>query len=100
MGNGVTSKAYNGALQNSLKTIKQAHRQLHVVTRTDATPTVLTSRMELYGILLGEITDIRSNLVAYLECTRAEGKFRGRWNALTATRFKRSRRCDCYRLAG
>ena len=74
MGNGVTSKAYNRALQNSLKTIKQAHRQLHVVAKAHATPTVLTSRVELYGILLGEVTGIRSNLVAYLECTRAEGQ--------------------------
>ena len=75
MGNGVTSKAYNRALQDSLKTIKRAHKQLHVVTRTaDATPTALTSRMELYGILLGEVAGIRSNLVAYLECTRAEGQ--------------------------
>jgi hypothetical protein len=74
MGNGVTSKAYNKALQDSLKTIKQAHRQLHIVTRADATPAALTSRMELYGLLLGEVTGIRSNLVAYLECTRAESQ--------------------------
>ena len=74
MSNGVTSKAYNGVLQDSLRTIKQAHRQLHVVTGTAATPTVLMSRMELYGILLGEVAGIRSNLVAYLECTRAEGQ--------------------------
>ena len=74
MGNGVTSKAYNRALQDSLKTIKQAHRQLHVVAKAHATPTVLTARMELYGILLGEVTGIRSNLVAYFECTRAEGQ--------------------------
>ena len=75
MSNGATSKAYNGALQDSLRTIKQTHRQLHVVTGTaDATPTALMSRMELYGILLGEVAGIRSNLVAYLECTRAEGQ--------------------------
>ena len=74
MSNGATSKAYNGVLEGSLRTIKQTHRQLHVVTRTAATPTALTSRMELYGILLGEVAGIRSNLVAYLECTRAEGQ--------------------------
>ena len=74
MGNGATCKAHNRAVQDSLKTIKQAHEQLHVVTRTGATPTALTLRMELYGILLGEVTGIRSNLVAYLECTRAEGQ--------------------------
>jgi hypothetical protein len=36
------------------------------------------SRIELYGTLLGEIADIRNNLVAYLECTRAGGKIPGR----------------------
>jgi hypothetical protein len=74
MGNGVKSKAYDRAVQDSLKTIKQAHKQLHIVARADSTPTALTSRMELYRILLGEVTGIRSNLVAYLECTRAEGQ--------------------------
>jgi hypothetical protein len=72
MGNGVKSKAYDRAVQDSLKTIKQAHKQLHI--KADSTPTALTSRMELYRILLGEVTGIRSNLVAYLECTRAEGQ--------------------------
>ena len=100
MGNGATSKAYNGVLQDSLRTIKRAHKQLHVVTKTAATPTALMSRMELYGVLLGEVAGIRSNLVAYLECARAEGKFRCKWNALTATRFKRSRRCERCRLVG
>lgn len=74
MGSGVTSKVYDGALQDSLRTIKQTHRQLHVVTKTTATPTALMSRMELYGILLGEVTSIRSNLVAYLECMRSESR--------------------------
>ena len=46
----------------------------HVVTGTAATPTALMSRIELYGILLGEVAGIRSNLVAYLTCTRTEGK--------------------------
>jgi hypothetical protein len=75
MSNGA-SKVYNRALLDSLKTIKRAHKQLHVVTkiRADATPTALTSRLELYGVLLGEVVGIRSNLVAYLECARAEGQ--------------------------
>ena len=74
MSNGATSKAYNGILQDSLRTIKQTHRRLHVVTGTAATPTALIWRIELYGILLGEVAGIRSNLVAYLTCTRAEGQ--------------------------
>jgi hypothetical protein len=75
MGNGA-SKVYNRAVLDSLKTIKRAHKQLHVVTkiRADATPTALTSRLELYGVLLGEVTGIRSNLEAYLECARAESQ--------------------------
>ena len=83
MRNGVTSKAYNGILQDSLRAIKRAHRQLHVVTGTAATPTVLMSRMELYGILLGEVADIRSNLVAYLECTRAGGQIPGQMECVS-----------------
>jgi hypothetical protein len=55
MGNGA-SKVYNRALLDSLKTIKRAHKQLHVVTKisADPTPTALTSRLELYGVLLGK----------------------------------------------
>ncbi|MCA6119977.1 hypothetical protein J6524_34715 [Bradyrhizobium sp. WSM 1738] len=74
MGNGVTSEAYNRALQDSFKTIKHAHKQLRVVTKAKATQTALMSRMELYGVLLGEVAGIRSNLVAYLEYTRGEGE--------------------------
>jgi hypothetical protein len=78
MGNGVTEIPYNGILQDSLNAIKQAHRQLHVVTGAAATtPAVLMSRIELYGTLLGEIADIRSNLVADLECTLAGGQIPG-----------------------
>jgi hypothetical protein len=75
MGNGA-SKVHNTALLDSLKTIKRAHKQLHVVTkiRADATPTALTSRLELYGVLLGEVAGIRSNLVAYLESAHAGGE--------------------------
>ena len=73
----MTDIPYNGILQDSLSAIKRAHRQLHVVIGTAATPTVLMSRMELYGMLLGEVADIRSNLVAYLECTRAGGPIPG-----------------------
>jgi hypothetical protein len=69
MGNCVASKAYDQTLRDSLKTIRSTYRQLHVVTKADTTSTVLASRVELYGILLGEVTGIRSNLVAYLACT-------------------------------
>jgi hypothetical protein len=69
MGNGVINEPYKGALDNSLSAIKQAHRQLRLATGT-ATPTVLTLQIKLCGTLLEEITDVRSNLVAYLECTR------------------------------
>ncbi len=75
MGNDA-SKVYNRVLLDSLKTIKRAHKQLHVVTkiRADATPTALTARLELYGVLLGEVASIRGNLVACLEGARAESQ--------------------------
>ena len=71
MGNGVINEPYKGALDNSLSAIKQAHRQLRLATGA-ATPTVLTLQIKLCGTLLEEITDVRSNLVAYLECTRPQ----------------------------
>jgi hypothetical protein len=60
-----------------IRLIRQAHRKLHVLTGTPATRTVLKPRMELYGILLEDVADIRRNLVAYLAEVQ-EGKFRGR----------------------
>jgi hypothetical protein len=88
MGNSVTSKAYNRALQDSLKAIKQAHRRLHVVTKADVTPTALTSCMELYGVLPVEVTGIRGNLVAYLECASAEGQIPRRMECVNRDSFQ------------
>ena len=55
----------------------RAHRQLHVVTGTAATPTALMSRIELYGILLGEVAGIRSNLVALPRVHTCRGQIPG-----------------------
>lgn len=73
MRNDATNKSYNGVLDNSLSAIDQAYRQLRFATGTP-TPTVLALRIQLCGTLLEEISDVRNNLVEYLEWTRARGR--------------------------
>jgi hypothetical protein len=60
-----------------IRLIRQAHGQLHDLTGTPATWTVLELRMELYGILAEEVAETRSNLVTYLECRRANSEADG-----------------------
>lgn len=50
------------ALRNSLGAIKQAHKQLHLLTGMGTTVTVLASQIELCDVLLVEISSIRSTL--------------------------------------
>ena len=69
------NQPYKGVLGNSLSAIRQAHRQLRLATGT-ATPTVLASQIQLCGTLLEEISDVRSNLIAYREFTRTPGQRR------------------------
>jgi hypothetical protein len=60
----------DGALWNSLGAIRQAHIRLHVLTGMRASPSVLTSQIELCDMLLLEISDIRSNLARDISRTR------------------------------
>jgi hypothetical protein len=60
-----------GALLNSLGAIKQAHDRLHFFTGMRASPTVLASQIELWDVLLVEISGIRSFLLEELRQTRA-----------------------------
>lgn len=75
MGNGA-SEAYHRALQDSLATIRRAHEKLHLAGRSGvgATSSTLKSRVELYGVLLGEVAGIRRNLTAHLEGARTQGQ--------------------------
>lgn len=58
------------SLRSSLHAIKQAQAQLYLLTGEGATPTVISSRIQLCDVLLGEITDISANLARHIAHTR------------------------------
>ena len=62
--------SFDCAVRDSLSTIKQAHVRLHLLTGTCATAALLTSQIELYDLLLGEISDIHASLAKDLKHTR------------------------------
>ena len=61
---------FDSAVLDSLKTIKEAHVQLRSLTGTSATTTLLASQIQLYDLLLDEITGIHSSLAKDLRSTR------------------------------
>jgi hypothetical protein len=60
----------NGALWDSLSTIKHAQMELCHPTRRCISPSVLASQIELCEVLLVEISGIRSSLTKDLKETR------------------------------
>jgi hypothetical protein len=70
MKNGHANGFSDGVLWNSLRTIKQAHIQLDLLTGMRTSPTVLASQIELWDVLLVEISGIRSSLARDLKRTR------------------------------
>jgi hypothetical protein len=61
--------SFDCAVRDSLSTIKQAHVRLHLLTGTCATAARLTSEIELYDLLLGEISGIHTSLAKDLKRT-------------------------------
>jgi hypothetical protein len=57
-------------LLDSLCVIREIHGQLHALTGVMTTANVLASRIELCGVLLVEISSIRSSLAKDLQRTR------------------------------
>ncbi|WP_279667624.1 hypothetical protein [Bradyrhizobium sp. SSUT112] len=57
-------------VSDSLSIIRQAHVQLHALTDVTTTANVLTTRIELCDVLLGEISGIRGSLAKDLRRTR------------------------------
>lgn len=53
---------FNHALSNSLKTIRAARTQFHLLTARGSTQAVLTSQIELCDVLLQEIQSISCDL--------------------------------------
>ena len=58
-------------LRDSLGAIRRAQIQLRHLTCTHTSPTALASQIELYKVLLAEISDIRSSLAEDIKQTRA-----------------------------
>lgn len=58
------------SVSDSLSIIRQAHVQLHTLTDVTTSANVVTTRIELCDVLLGEISGIRSSLAKDLRRTR------------------------------
>jgi len=61
---------FDCAIRKSLSTIKVAHVQLALLTGTSATEALLASQIELYDVLLDQISGIHSSLAGDLKYTR------------------------------
>jgi hypothetical protein len=57
-------------LRDSLSAIRHVQIQLRHLTHTCTSPTVLASQIELYEVLLDEISGIRSSLAEDIKQTR------------------------------
>jgi hypothetical protein len=65
------NKRFDCAVRDSLSTIKETHVQLHLLIGTSATTaTLLASQIELYDVLLDEISGIHTSLAKDLKHTR------------------------------
>jgi hypothetical protein len=58
----------NNTLLHSLSTIQAAKTQLHLLTASSLTPTVLVSQIKLCDVLLGEIRTISCSLEGRMKC--------------------------------
>ncbi len=63
------------SLWSSLQTIRLAQAQLYQLNGEGATPTVISCRIQLCDVLLGEISGIRANLARHIAHAREEVKF-------------------------
>ena len=65
-----TSKSFDCTVRDSLNTIRAAHVRLNLLGGTRATTALLTSKIELYDVLLDELSAIRTGFARYLEDAR------------------------------
>ena len=63
-------KSVDHAIRDSLNTIKEVHVQLRLLTGSCATPALLTSQIDLYNVLLDEISGIHISLARDLRYAR------------------------------
>ncbi|WP_072825643.1 hypothetical protein [Bradyrhizobium erythrophlei] len=67
---GDPSDFFNFEIRNSLNMIKATHIRLHLVAGTCSTAGLLASQIELYDVLLDELSEIQSSLSNYSEYDR------------------------------
>ena len=65
-----SNECFAHSVRASLGTIKDTHVQLHTLTGTSATAALLASQIELYELLLDEISGIHNSLARDLKRTR------------------------------
>jgi hypothetical protein len=65
-----SNRRFDCAVRNSLSTIRETHVRLHLLTGTSATAALLASQIELYDVLLDEISGIHTSLARDLKHTR------------------------------
>jgi len=64
-----SNKRYDWAVRDSLSAIKEVHVRLHLLTGTSATAALLAFQIELYDVLLDEISGIHTSLATNLRDT-------------------------------
>jgi hypothetical protein len=62
-----SNKRFDCAVRDSLSAIRATHLQLHLLNGTCATAALLASQIELYGVLLDEISGIHTSLARDLK---------------------------------
>jgi len=65
-----SQKCFDDTVLNSLSTIKEAHVQLRLLTGTSATAALLASQIQLYDLILDEISGIHTSLARDIERAR------------------------------
>ena len=60
----------NGAVRDSLRTIREAHARLHLLTSMCMTASAIASQIEIFDVLLAEIRDIQIKLARDIQHTR------------------------------
>jgi hypothetical protein len=66
----LSDRSFDHAFRGSLNTIKEVHVQLRLLTGRCATPSLLTSQIDLYDVLLDEISGIHISLARDLRHAR------------------------------
>ena len=61
------SDFFNFAIRDSLKMIKATHIRLHLLGGTCSTAALVASQIELYNVLLDELSEVQSSLANYSE---------------------------------